>query len=366
MKNSQKYNFYFYLIFFSFILLIILNNINQILSKEINLSVIHPKHLEKLYTKCKEDNIFFCSMVEAIKYSLTLIKEDSKSFPIDICTDDFCLKYKNVYTPNIMCEDVETEIKNISIKTSNSTLFLDEQKYIIYFSNCSVIVEGDLSLNDEKKLKFLSEIYFDHINFYQSPHPTKGELNISFEYDTTFVEAFNYNKSEEIFMNDETNLIYQMDNILKEVLEHFMQNYKSILEVDEIIQQNEIYFKEIINKFGKEYSLLFSKIDDNRNDITYIGYNIIRYNSYINVRNKLFIPNLYIIFEYALNYNITYNEGQFIFENVTISRNNDDDFFGNMTNKTAEFNDLICEEDKNLIWNNINKDFYNNFKNYKI
>ena len=349
MKNILKY--YFYLIYFSFVLLLIINNNNHILSKEINLSVIQPKHLEKLYKKCKEENNFFCPMTEAIKYSLTLIKENSKSFPNN-CTDELCLKYENVYTPNVMCEDVDTEIKST------------DEKYVISFSNCSVITIGDLSINEGTKTKFLSEIYFDKINFYQSPHPVKGELNISFVYDTSFNYTFNYNKSEEIFNNNE-NLINQMDNILKEVLEQFMYNYKSKLEVDEITQQNEIYFKEIANKFGKTYSLLLSEIKDDENDITYIGYNDIRYISYINVRNKLFISNLYITFEYAINYNITYNEGHLIIENVTICRNDDEDYFGNMTNKTAAFNDLIPEKDQNLIWNKINNEFCSNFKKYK-
>ena len=348
MNNIPKY--YFYLFYFSFVLLFIINN-NHILSKEINLSVIQSKHLEKLYTKCKEENNFFCPMTEAIKLSLTLIKEDSKSFPSN-CTDELCLKYENVYTPNVLCEDVDTEIKTT------------DKKYIISFSNCSVITIGDLSLNEGIKIKFLSELYFDQIMFYQGPHPVKGELNISFEYDTTFNDTFNYNKSEEIFNNNE-NLIYQMDNILKEVLEQFMYNYKSKLEVDEITQQNEKYFKEIVNKFGRSYSLLYPDIKDDQNDITYIGYNDIRYNSYINVRNTLFISNLYITFEYALNYNITYNEGHLVFENVTICRNSDEDFFGNMINKTAAFNDLIPEKDKNLIWNNINKDFNSKYKQYK-
>ena len=53
-------------------------------------------------------------------------------------------KFENVYTPNIMCEDVDTEVKNI------------DEKYIIFFSNCNVIVVGDLSLNQGKKYKFIS------------------------------------------------------------------------------------------------------------------------------------------------------------------------------------------------------------------
>ena len=81
-------------IYFYFILHLVKNNNIHILSKEINFQIIQPKHLEKLEEKCKEENIFFCSMREAIIYSLPLINEDSKSFPINNCTDELCQNLK--------------------------------------------------------------------------------------------------------------------------------------------------------------------------------------------------------------------------------------------------------------------------------
>ena len=82
-----------------------------------------------------------------------------------------------------------------------------------------------------------------------------------------------------------------MNNILKEVLGHFIYAYKSKLQSDEITQQNEIFFKEISNKFGKAYTLFYPKINYNKSDITYLGFNDFRYDLYINVRNKLFISD---------------------------------------------------------------------------
>ena len=179
-------------------------------------------------------------------------------------------------------------------------------------------------------------------------------------------ELFNYNKTDTIFNINDTNLITKMDNIMKEIVDNYINVLISIIEIDESTQITQIkYLNEIINKFAKWYSLLDSDIDDNENNITYIAYNDIRYNSFINIKNKLFIPNLFVSFEYALNYNITYNEGDLIFENISISKNNEDDYFGNITNINAEFNDLVCAEEKYSIWDTINNDFYNNFKKYK-
>ena len=359
-----------YPIFIYFILLLIIN-FNYIISKENSFSTIQPKHLEKLYKICKEENNIICSITEAIKYSLYSIKTESKSY-LDInCTDVLCLKYEKVYTPNIICEDVDIIIEKEENK--NIQPFLEDGKNLISFSNCTVIVIGDLIINDEEEKEifliyknFLSEIYFTKINFYQNQRSAKGELNISFEYDETFKDAFNYDKTDTIFEMDEYGLKQQMDIILKEVFENYTNILESKIDIDENTQIAQIkYFNEIINKFAKQYSLLNSDIEDNENNITYIAYNDIKYTSFINIKNRLFIPNLSISFEYALNYNITYNEGEFSFENVTISRDNYDDYFGNITSNKAEFNDIICEEDTKLIWNVINNDFYNNYIKYK-
>ena len=164
-----------------------------------------------------------------------------------------------------------------------------------------------------------------------------------------------------------TNILSKMDNILKEIINNYINILISIIQIDEITQISQIkYLNEIINKFSKAYSLLYSNINDLKNNITYIAYNDLKYDFFVNIRNKLFIPNLFITFEYALNYNITYSEGYLTFENVTISllKNNNEDYFWNI-NINAEFNDFICEEDKFLIWNVINNDFYNSFQKYK-
>ena len=318
-----------------------------------DIPIIDPKHLEKLYEICKNENPIFCSITEAIKYSLYLSRIDSKSFP-ENSEEAIYLKYENVNTPNLICEDI------------NATI--EEDKYLISFLNCTVYAKGALTLRNETEIishyeSFSSEIYFNKINFYQNKRSTKGELNITFEYNEDFSDSFNFNETDPIFFLSTNDLLIQMNEILIQVIKNYIHNLKSKIEIDENTQIVQIkYLNEINNRFSKRYSLLYSSMVENKNDITYIGYNDIKYIQFINIKNKIFIPYLFVPFEYALNYNITYNEGNFTLENVSISRNTDDDYFGNLINGNADFNSL---EESNMIWNRIDDDFKWNFKKYK-
>ena len=206
------------------------------------------------YTQTKTDrtNIIFCSIAEAIKYSFNLIKKEFKSYPLN-CTDIICLQYKNVYTPDTICEDVEAILED---QENN------DGKYLVSFSNCKVNILGALSVKNETDTimeydQFLSEMFFDKINFYQNVRSTKGELNITFKYDETFINTFNYNKTDPIFDNNDTNLIEQMNNILKDILENYIYVWESKIEIDENTQLLQItYLNQIINRFSKEYSII--------------------------------------------------------------------------------------------------------------
>ena len=354
----------FFVSIFGFLLTSFINN-KYISSKEEIESSLQTENLHKLYKKCKEKDYFFCSMSEAIKYSLNSIKADLKSFPSSECIDKLCLRYENIYARDIICQDSDIQNKE------NQSVQIDE-RFLIFLTNCTFFITGSLYLTEEKNIifnynSFLSEIYFNKIYFYQNKISTKGELYIEFEYDNTYNEAFKYNKSDIIFNMRDTNLLAKMDNILKEIIDNYINVFISIIQIDENTKITQIkYLNEIINKYSKGYSLLDSNVTDDKNNITYIAYNEMKYDSFINIKNKLFIPHLYVTFEYALNYNITYNEGDLTFDNVTISllKNDNEDYFGNI-NISAEFNNLIYDEEKYYIWNVINNDFYNNFENYK-
>ena len=72
-----------------------------------------------------------------------------------------------------------------------------------------------------------------------------------------------------------------------------------------------------------------------------------------------------VFFEYALNYNITYNEGNFTFDYMNFSKSKNEVFVGNIINKSAEFDVLIPPEESKEIWKIIKNDFNEKFKLYK-
>ena len=340
---------------FTFIIIVFLIHFtcekNYILSNDI--PIIEPQHLEKLYEICKNENYLFCSITEAIKHSLFISRIDYKSFP-EKNEEIINLRYENVYTPNLICENLEAKI--------------EEEKILISLLNCTVIASGALILRNNTEIiyhykSFFSELYFKKLNFYQNKRSTKGELNVTFDYNEDFSDSYNFDKTDPIFDLSPNNLLIKMNEILKQVLKNYIYNLKSKIEIDENLQISQIkYLSEINSKFAKGYNLFNFEIDENKNNITYIGYNDIQYKDFINIKNKIFIPYLFVSFEYALNFNITYNEGNFTFENVTISRNTEEDYFGSLINKNADFNSM---EESNIIWNIINSNFYINFKEYK-
>ncbi len=350
----------------SIILLIFLFSKAFTSSKELNFPIIQQKHLDKIYGVCNKGNYIFCSMIEAIKYVVYTSKLDSKSYPVK-CTNIFCIYYQNVYSPSVICEDVESKIEKIEQANSSFPI----ENFLISFLNCSIIFNGALSLkrNEEETIinyaNFLSEINLNKINFFQNTRSTKGELNISFEYNETLDDTFNYDKEDPIFTMTIIDLKEQMNYILKGTLSNYKNSLESKIEIGGKQQIAQIkYLNEIINQFAKNYSLFNFKIDEDENNITYIAYNNIHYNSFVNIRNNIFISYLYVSFEFALNYYIDYKEGHLIFENVSISKNNEiEDSFGRMINRTADFNGNSTEH--NLIWKVIENDFYDKFEKYK-
>ena len=359
------FQIFFHTFIFSISLIIFFNQF--IISNE-NFPILEPEQLEKLYVLCKKTDKFLCSMVEAIKYSLNSLRtEDLKNFTANDCTE--CLEYKNVHGPNIICDDINLE-KLSKENNAKSPLLGENEKYVISLLNCTVIITGSLSLKNNSNTiinysAFLSEIYFDKINFFQYKSSTKGELNVTFEYDENYTNAFNYDKTDPIFFVNETGLL-QMDDILKKVIQHYINALKSKIEIDEktLIAQMK-YLKDVFTKFEKGYSIFTIDIKEKENNITYVAYYNINYKSFININNRLFFPGLISHFEYAINYNITYNEGNFEFENVSISSNYEQDYLGDIVSKKADFNDIVTEYENIIIWDIISKDFYTNLKKFK-
>lgn len=329
---------------------------------------LQQKHELILNDTCKTGNSIFCSMRDSIKYLLKSFKESPPSYPSynisdpSINSDKIQFSYNNIDNPNIICDNVVTKEEN--------TTEIDNQndRYLIQFNNCYVLTRGYISLDFintkiiENEL-FFTELIFDSINFSQKKRATKGEVNITFISN----EKYNYDKQNEIFGYTIFDLTKSMDQYMSIIYESFQYNIKNKTQIDSTLLTTQIQFlTNTINYFYKNFSSFDVEINDDENKITYIAYNNLEYSSFINIQDKIFIPRIFITFEYALNYNITYNEGNFTVKDFSFTRFAEkEDSFGEIEEKNAEFNSALSEKEANAIWNTIYNDFKVKFEEYK-
>ena len=250
---------------------------------------------------CKEHEIL-CPMVDAIKYSLKIIKSYSKTY--EIYPDISELKYQNAKSFFLLCENITLNIEKFEENK--------DEKYSITFNNCESKFMGQLFIIDEG-ITFLSSLFFYKIIFVKRKLAINGELNLLLEYDQDINKTYYYDRDKIIPFYIDSNLTRQMDTIMEYIFSNFTSNFKYNVELNEALLNSQIkYLNDIINKFTKQYSLFDPEIDDNHHNITYIGYNIFTWDSLININNNIYLSNLSVTFEYALDYNITYNEGFFV------------------------------------------------------
>ena len=300
---------------------------------------------------CKEHEIL-CPMVDAIKYSLKIIKSYSKTY--EIYPDISELKYQNAKSFFLLCENITLNIEKFEENK--------DEKYSITFNNCESKFMGQLFIIDEG-ITFLSSLFFYKIIFVKRKLAINGELNLLLEYDQDINKTYYYDSS--IF--SETDYLHQMDTIMEYIFSNYTSNFKYNVELNEnLLASQTKYLNDIINKFTKQYSLFDPEIDDNHHNITYIGYNIFTWDSLININNYIYLSNLSVTFEYALDYNITYNEGSFVLDYMNFSKiQKDDVYLGNIIYKESNFDNIMPIEESNNIWKIIKYEFFNKFINYK-
>ena len=209
---------------------------------------------------------------------------------------------------------------------------------------------------------FPTEIYLDKIIIFMNKIALKGEMHILFEHG-----MINNSYYYPIVDHDyEEQYIYQMGKIMENVFKNYTYQLKNIIELNEYQLLSQLkYFSDISNQFAKNFSFINQTLENNETKITYIAYNSFKYNSLINIYDYIYVPNLVVFFEYALNYNITYNEGNFTFDYMNFSKSKNEVFVGNIINKSAEFDVLIPPEESIEIWKIIKNDFNEKFKLYK-
>lgn len=299
---------------------------------------------EKLDDICK-NNKNLCIMIDAIKHSFNALNTFSQSVKTE--NKKYLISYDNVNSNNINCQDISV---NIEAKSDN-------EKYTISLSTCTSILEGNLKINTEK-FQNSTKLHFEKIIIFANKTSIIGDMHVSILYND---KKFDYVKifDDELFTNG-------MNIIMENVFNNYTNQLRSIIELNEYQLLSQIkYFGDVINKFAREYSFINQKIKNNETKITYIAYNEFGYETLINIYDHMYIPNLTVHFEYALNYNITYHEGNFTLDYMNFSKSKNDVFIGNFINKFSEFEKIIPNSDSICIWNTIKKDFGEKFKEYK-
>lgn len=320
-----------------------------------NLSLSEYPDINEELDKICQQNKFLCIMIDAIKYSFKSINSFSQTHEEKTY---YVLSYQNVKSLNISCQNVSAEIEG-----NEGEIKDEEGKYIISFSNCTSHMDGKLVIRGRTyRNNFPTEIYLDKIIIFMNKIALKGEMHILFEYgminNSYFYPIVDHDYEEQY--------IYQMGKIMENVFKNYTYQLKNIIELNEYQLLSQLkYFSDISNQFAKNFSFINQTLENNETKITYIAYNSFKYNSLINIYDYIYVPNLVVFFEYALNYNITYNEGNFTFDYMNFSKSKNEVFVGNIINKSAEFDVLIPPEESIEIWKIIKNDFNEKFKLYK-
>lgn len=258
---------------------------------------------------------------------------------------------------NIKEKETETEIQVISSnihflepKCFSVYYYVNDTHYYIKKFNCSVLVISKLDIGKKYNNivyfnNFLMELLIKEMIF--ATKIGEHEININFTFQN---ETINYNKNEPLFN------IPLIKNQIEKEFERIGNDLKKL------------YMDDLTNKF------LLSDADTNlervfnflyRNgpfffyqeyNITYLSYDSFVYNYYIIDSDTIFISNLSVVFEYAIDYNIDYNEGLFIISDFIYTKNKD------FSNSTRSF-EFIANTELDICKQNfiLNK-FYENFR----
>ena len=337
-----------------FILLITILLIKLSFSKDYS-SLYNDKERKQLDSACMR-NPTVCPMIPAIEDIFKQIQEEEIVAKSDSICNNLCLTYSGIHIRDMICE---------TIKATNDTL----QAYSeINFKNCSVLVSGEIGYeNREYKSinfgNFLSELKIPSLVFYR--YAKMEQINLIYSNAT---EKFNYDRNKYFFKSMSEDLIEHMNVILNIVYDEFinklMEKIEPVFKKDDILSRtlNKLY--ERFTFFDKGPSLF-----DEIKNVTYISYNKIDQFEKIKIKDKIFFYNLNVEFQYALNNNITFNEGFFAirtvdFESDTNKKNNYYDERIELMAKQAAFIDKLNNSKE--IWTIIINDFKNKFNEVKM
>ena len=330
--------------------------LQMVISENINDNSFYLDWQRKiLESNCTRNNGVFCPMITAIADIFKQIQqEEIEANSKNVCID-LCLTYNNIHARDMLCENLNTKYESSTGE--------------IIFGNCSVLISGEIGYEnkDYKNINFgtfLSELYIPSMTF---SHIEKVD-RMEFNYENASVK-FNFDNSRAVFKSMNENLTEHMEEILNIVYDEFINKIED--KIKPILSRNDILIdtnKKIYESFT--YFENGPKLFDENKNVTYLSYNKIDHAEKIILKEKIIFYNLQIDFQYALNNNITYNEGLFVLKNVDFEANegiNNIYFHENVQDmyKIANFNNLKINN-TNELWELIINDFKKKFNDYKV
>lgn len=340
----------------SILILISIFLLQMVISENINDNSFYLDWQRKiLESNCTRNNGVFCPMIIAIADIFKQIQqEEIEANSKNVCID-LCLTYNNIHARDMLCENLNTKYESSTGE--------------IIFGNCSVLISGEIGYEnkDYKNINFgtfLSELYIPSMTF---SHIEKVD-RMEFNYENASVK-FNFDNSRAVFKSMNENLTEHMEEILNIVYDEFINKIED--KIKPILSRNDILIdtnKKIYESFT--YFENGPKLFDENKNVTYLSYNKIDHAEKIILKEKIIFYNLQIDFQYALNNNITYNEGLFVLKNVDFEANegiNNIYFHENVQDmyKIANFNNLKINN-TNELWELIINDFKKKFNDYKV
>ena len=340
----------------SILILISIFLLQMVISENINDNSFYLDWQRKLLeSNCTRNNGVFCPMITAIADIFKQIQqEEIEANSKNVCID-LCLTYNNIHARDMLCENLNTKYESSTGE--------------IIFGNCSVLISGEIGYEnkDYKNINFgtfLSELYIPSMTF---SHIEKVD-RMEFNYENASVK-FNFDNSRAVFKSMNENLTEHMEEILNIVYDEFINKIED--KIKPILSRNDILIdtnKKIYESFT--YFENGPKLFDENKNVTYLSYNKIDHAEKIILKEKIIFYNLQIDFQYALNNNITYNEGLFVLKNVDFEANegiNNIYFHENVQDmyKIANFNNLKINN-TNELWELIINDFKKKFNDYKV
>ena len=300
-----------------------MRNILNIFIIIIHISIIFSKKkYDNLDEACKVNSII-CSINQAINNVFFTYQYQEKN----ILKDDDDLSFKitslKIHFIEPKCDKIEYFINN----NNNSII-----KY-----NCSILIISDLYIgimyNNEIDMKnYLMEFLVDEFKFIHKQNSHQIQFEVKFN-----KNIINYNKNEPLFQIP--SIKEKIENefkLLSENLKHlYINDITNKFSISDVNTNFEIVFNFLYNN-GPFYFIDYNKSEENKQKITFLSYDSFNYNNYIITLDTIFISNFSITFEYAINYDIDYNEGFFILSDFAYTKNQN---FSN-SSRFFEFNNL--------------------------